>query len=379
MQCDQGLRRRLHRALTGVTSAAIYGCSGHRLTDEERAFFAEVRPWGFILFRRNIGSPDQVRALTADLRDSVGWDAPILIDQEGGRVQRMGPPHWPKYPPGDAYLKATNDPLAARGLVRLGARLMAHDLRAVGITIDCMPVLDVPVPGAHDIIGDRAYATDPATVALLGRSAAEGMLAGGVLPVIKHMPGHGRAFADSHKELPTVHADLDTLDAWDFAPFKALSDMPIAMTAHVVFTAIDKKRPATQSKKAIKLIRQHLGFNGLLLSDDLVMNALSGTLTERAEASLKAGCDLVVHWNGDMAEMRQVAEGVGKLKGKSARRADAALARIVHTPEPLDEFEARARFGAMLDGKLDAARGPDVGEAQAPLLASSSATRDRPV
>ncbi len=343
----------------------VLGCAGQELTADEAAFFADADPWGFILFRRNVGTPEQVRRLTDALRAAVGWDAPILIDQEGGRVQRMGPPHWPKYPPGEAYLKATNDPLAARELARLGARLMAHDLKAVGINVDCLPVLDVPVPGAHDIIGDRAYAHDPATVARLGRAAAEGLLAGGVLPVIKHMPGHGRAFADSHKELPTVHADFDTLDAWDFAPFKALSDMPMAMTAHVVFTAIDKKRPATQSKKAIKLMREHLGFQGFLFSDDLVMNALSGDLTQRAEDALKAGCDAVVHWNGDMAEMKQVAAGVGKMKGKSARRAAAALARIVHTPEPLDEFEARERFSAMLEGRLEAAKGPDVGEAQA--------------
>ncbi len=336
------------------------------LTEEERAFFADARPWGFILFRRNVDSPDQVLRLTSDLRDSVGWDAPVLVDQEGGRVQRLGPPHWCKYPPGEAYLKATNDPLAARELARLVGRLMAHDLKAVGINIDCAPVLDVPTLGAHDIIGDRAYAQDPATVAQLGRAVAEGLLAGGVLPVIKHMPGHGRALADSHKELPTVHADLATLDAWDFAPFKALSDMPIGMTAHIVFDAIDRKRPATQSKKAIKLIRETLGFGGLLLSDDLCMNALNGTLTERAETSLKAGCDLVIHWNGVMAEMRQVAEGVGRLKGGAARRATAALARIVHTPEPLDVHEARDRFDAMLAGRLTAAKGPDVGEAQAP-------------
>jgi beta-N-acetylhexosaminidase len=348
-----------------VNSAAIYGCLGTALTDDERAFFADARPWGFILFRRNVETPEQVLRLTDALRESVGWDAPVLVDQEGGRVQRLGPPHWAKYPPGDAYLKATNDPLAARELARLGGRLMAHDLKAVGINVDCAPVLDVPVPGAHDIIGDRAYARDPALVAQLGRATAEGLLAGGVLPVIKHMPGHGRAFADTHKELPTVHADLDALDAWDFAPFKALSDMPIGMTAHIIFTAIDKKRPATQSKKAIKLIRERLGFGGLLLSDDLVMNALKGTLTERAETSLKAGCDLVIHWNGDLAEMRQVAEGVGRLKGGAARRADAALARIVHTPEPLDLIEARERFDAMLKGRLDAAKGADVGEAQA--------------
>jgi beta-N-acetylhexosaminidase len=347
-----------------MSTAMILGCAGPELGREEAAFFADADPWGFILFRRNVESPDQVRRLTDALRAAVGREAPILIDQEGGRVQRMGPPHWPKYPPGEAYLKATNDPLAARELARLGARLMAHDLKAVGVNVDCVPVLDVPVPGAHDIIGDRAYGRDPATVAQLGRAAAEGLLAGGVLPVVKHMPGHGRAFADSHKELPTVHADFDTLDAWDFAPFKALSDMPVAMSAHVVFTAIDPKRPATTSKKAVKLMREHLGFQGLLLSDDLVMNALSGTLTERAEAALKAGCDAVVHWNGDMSEMKQVAAGAGKLQGKSARRASAALARIVHTPEPLDEREARSRFAALLAGRLEAAKGPDVGEAQ---------------
>lgn len=349
-----------------MTSAAIYGCSGHRLTAEERAFFAETKPWGFILFRRNVDTPAQVKALIDDLRDSVGRaDAPVLIDQEGGRVQRLGPPHWPKYPPGSAYLKAVNDPMAARELVRLGARLIAHDLRELGITVDCVPVLDVPVPGAHDIIGDRAYAHDPATVTQLGRAAAEGLLAGGVLPIIKHIPGHGRAFADSHHDLPVVETDLATLDAWDFAPFKALSDMPMAMTAHVVFTAVDAKRPATTSKKGIRLMREHLGFSGLIMSDDLSMQALSGTLTERAEQSLKAGCDVILHCNGDLAEMRQVAEGTGKLKGEARRRAEASLKRIVHTPEPLDVPEARARLEAALSGRFDAAKGPDVGEAQA--------------
>ncbi|MBB5746938.1 beta-N-acetylhexosaminidase [Brevundimonas variabilis] len=349
-----------------MTAAVIFGCSGLTLTEAERAFFAEIRPWGFILFRRNVDSPEQVRALTQALRDAIDDpQAPILIDQEGGRVQRLGPPHWPKYPPGCAYLEAAGDPATARELVRLGARLMAHDLKALGITVDCLPVLDVPVPGAHDIVGDRAYAGDPATVSLLGRAAAEGLLAGGVLPVIKHMPGHGRAFADSHKELPVVHADLATLDAWDFAPFKALSDMPIAMTAHVVFDAIDRKRPATTSRKAIRMMREHLGFNGLILSDDLTMQALSGSLTDRAHAALKAGCDVVIHCNGDMEDMRAVAAGVGRLKGASRRRADAALARIVHTPEPLDTAAARARLDGAILGRLDAARGPDVGEAQA--------------
>ncbi|PQZ83306.1 MULTISPECIES: beta-N-acetylhexosaminidase [unclassified Brevundimonas] len=349
-----------------MTSDAIYGCSGHKLTAEERAFFAETKPWGFILFRRNVDSPAQVKALVEELRDSVGRaDAPVLIDQEGGRVQRLGPPHWPKYPPGSAYLKAVNDPMAARELVRLGARLIAHDLRELGITVDCVPVLDVPVPGAHDIIGDRAYAQDPATVTQLGRAAAEGLLAGGVLPIIKHIPGHGRAFSDSHHDLPVVETDLETLDAWDFAPFKALSDMPMAMTAHVVFTAVDAKRPATTSKKGIRLMREHLGFSGLIMSDDLSMKALSGTLTERAEQSLKAGCDVILHCNGDLDEMRQVAQGTGKLKGEAKRRAEASLARIVHAVEPLDVAEARARLEAALSGRFEAAKGPDVGEAQA--------------
>ena len=219
-----------------MISAAIYGCEGPVLGEEERRFFRDVRPWGFILFRRNVETPDQVRALTAALRESVGrGDAPILIDQEGGRVQRLRPPHWPAYPPGSAYLQATSDPLEARDLARLGARLIAHD---------------------------------PATVAQLGRAAAEGLLAGGVLPVIKHMPGHGRATADSHHALPVVSDPLKTLDAWDFAPFRALSDMPLAMTAHVVFEAIDRKRPATTSRKAVRLMREDvsrggLGFGGL--------------------------------------------------------------------------------------------------------------------
>ncbi|WP_339913675.1 beta-N-acetylhexosaminidase [uncultured Brevundimonas sp.] len=347
-----------------MSSAAIYGCSGHRLTAAERAFFAEVRPWGFILFRRNIDSPDQVRTLIEELRASIDTpDAPVLIDQEGGRVQRLGPPHWPKYPPGAAYLQAETDVDAARDLVRQGARLMAHDLQSLGINVDCVPVLDVPVPGAHDIIGDRAYARDPDTVARLGRAAAEGLLAGGVLPVIKHMPGHGRAFADSHHALPVVHADLATLEAWDFVPFRVLSDMPMAMTAHVVFDAIDPKHPATTSKKVIRLMREALGFSGLIMTDDLSMKALSGTLTERAGAALKAGCDIVLHCNGDLDEMKQVAAGTGKLKGKAAKRAGAALARIVAIPEALDEVVARARFMAGLEGRLEAAQGPDVGEA----------------
>ena len=358
-----------------MTSAAIYGCSGHVLTDEEREFFADVRPWGFILFRRNVDTPEQVKALVVDLRTTINDpDAPVLIDQEGGRVQRLGPPHWPKYPPGSAYLAVTGDAFLARELVRLGARLMAHDLKALGVTADCVPVLDVPVPGAHDIIGDRAYTQDPGGVAQLGRAAAEGLLAGGVLPVMKHIPGHGRAFADSHQALPVVHANFETLDGWDFAPFKAMSDMPMAMTAHVVYEAIDPKRPATTSKKAIRMIREHLGFDGLLITDDLSMKALSGSLSDRAQAALKAGCDVVLHCNGDLDEMKAVAKGVGKLRGRAKARAAAALARIVQTPEPLNAVEARIRLDAALVGRLDAAKGPDVGEAQASSAAEASAS-----
>lgn len=349
-----------------MTAAAVLGCSGPRLTEAERDFFARARPWGFILFRRNIETPEQTAELTQALRDCIGDpDAPVLIDQEGGRVQRMGPPHWPKYPPGDAYLKAANDPLEARELARLGARLMAEDLRAVGITVDCLPVLDVPVAGAHDIIGDRAYGRDPATVAQLGRAAAEGLMAGGVLPVIKHAPGHGRAFSDSHHDLPVVEASLEALDAWDFAPFRSLSDMPIAMTAHVVFTAVDRRHPATTSGKAIRLIRDRLGLTGLLLTDDLSMKALSGSLAERASAALRAGCDIVLHCNGDLQEMSEVMQGVGRLKGRSRRRAEAALARLVRTPEPFDPVQARLRFDRVLSSRLEAARGPDVGEGRA--------------
>ncbi|WP_297800576.1 beta-N-acetylhexosaminidase [uncultured Brevundimonas sp.] len=351
-----------------MTTAAIFGCAGYRLSAEERAFFADADPWGFILFRRNVESPDQVRALVQDLRGAVGRDdAPVLIDQEGGRVQRLGPPFWPKYPPGAAYLQAAQgDVFKARELVRLGARLIAQDLYDLGINVDCVPVLDVPVPGAHDIIGDRAYARDPQTVAQLGRAACEGLLAGGVLPIIKHIPGHGRAFADSHHDLPVVETPLAELDAWDFVPFRANSDMPLAMTAHVVFTAVDGDAPATTSKAGIRLMRERLGFNGLIMTDDLSMQALSGTLKDRAEASFKAGNDVVLHCNGKMDEMIEVASATKTLGGIAARRAEVALQRLVRSPEPLDIDAARARFTAALEGRFEAARGPDVGEAQAP-------------
>jgi len=336
-----------------VTTAAILGCSGLTLSREEQAFFRDVRPWGFILFARNIETPDQVRKLIDDLRATVDrGDAPVLIDQEGGRVQRLGPPHWRRYPPGRAYGElSANDPLLRREITRLGARLLAHDLAALGINVDCVPVLDVPVEGAHDVIGDRAYAKTPEGVALLGRAACEGLIAGGVLPVIKHIPGHGRAMADSHLDLPVVETPYDELDAWDFAPFKMLSDMPMAMTAHVVYSAVDPKKPATTSKKAMrKVIREAIGFDGLVMSDDLSMKALGGSFKSRAKDSLAAGCDVVLHCNGDMDEMKAVIGGTRDLSGPAARRAKAALRRLAKVPEPFDLEEAQARFDAAFAG-----------------------------
>jgi beta-N-acetylhexosaminidase len=331
-------------------SAFIAGCAGLDLGPNEWAFFREADPWGFILFKRNIDTPAQVRALCASLREAVGRDAPILIDQEGGRVQRMGPPHWPRYPAGAAYGGIHRDDyLLRRELTRIGARLMAHDLLQVGINVDCLPVLDVPIPGAHDVIGDRAYATDPETVAVLGRAAAEGLLAGGVCPVIKHIPGHGRAGADSHLSLPVVEASRTELEKHDFLPFRMLADMPLAMTAHVVYTALDSERPATTSPKIVtEVIRGSIGYDGLLMSDDLSMQALTGTLKERAEASLKAGCDVVLHCNGRLDEMTAVAESAPPLEGLPLRRAEDALRRIRHAPEPFDVADARARLDAAL-------------------------------
>lgn len=328
--------------------AFIAGCAGPVLSGEERQFFAASRPWGFILFRRNIVSPEQVRALTSALREAVGWHAPILIDQEGGRVQRMGPPHWPAYPSARRFF-SINDPMMRREAVRLSARLMAHDLKSVGIDVDCAPVLDVPVHGSHDVIGDRAYSCDADEVAILGRAAAEGLLAGGVLPVIKHIPGHGRAGADSHHALPQVNAARDVLSATDFRPFHHLADMPAAMTAHVVYGAIDPKKPATISRRIIRdVIRGEMGFDGLLITDDLSMKALAGTFAEKTRAALKAGCDLVLHCHGIMDEMREVAGAAPILKGKAWQRCQRALARIAHLPEPLAVKAAHERLAALL-------------------------------
>lgn len=331
-----------------TSRAFIAGCLGTSLTPDERAFFRDARPWGFILFRRNTQSPEQVAALTAEMREAVGWHAPVLIDQEGGRVQRMGPPNWPKYPPARAFLRI-NDPLLRRETVRLSARLMARDLKAVGIDVDCVPVLDVPVAGSHDVIGDRAYAHDPDMVAVLARAAAEGLLAGGVLPVVKHMPGHGRARADSHHDLPVVDASLDELRAQDFRPFRHLADMPLAMTAHVVFTALDPKRPATVSRKVVRdVMRAEIGFGGLIMTDDISMKALSGDFAEKSAAAIRAGVDVVLHCHGIMEEMVAIAGAVPEMTGARGRRAAAALARIRHEPEPLDVDAARAALASLL-------------------------------
>ncbi|MGQ3356529.1 MAG: beta-N-acetylhexosaminidase [Phreatobacter sp.] len=331
-------------------TALILGCAGTTLSAEEAAFFRDLDPWGLILFRRNCADPDQIRRLVGDFRDAVGRaDAPVLVDQEGGRVQRLGPPHWPKYPPARVFARLANDPLHGRALARLAGRLMAHDLHAVGITVDCAPVLDVPVAGAHDVIGDRALSTEPGDVAALGRAVAEGLIAGGVLPVIKHIPGHGRAGADSHAALPVVDAGLEALQA-DFLPFRTLTDMPLAMTAHVVYTAIDPRRPATTSRRVMQsVVRGAIGYDGLVMTDDLSMNALEGTLGERARRSYRAGCDVVLHCNGKIDEMRQVAAEARPLGGRARQRAGAALGRIRHLPELFDAREAFALFEKSLE------------------------------
>jgi len=329
--------------------AFITGLSGLAISDGERAFLRDAQPWGLILFKRNVDTPEQVKRLTQTFRDLVGRDAPVLVDQEGGRVQRLGPPHWPKYPPGAAYGEIYDrDPAAGMEAARLGARLIADDLRPLGIDVDCLPVADVPAAGSDAVIGDRAYGDTPAKVAALAGAAAEGLLSGGVLPVVKHIPGHGRARADSHKMLPVVDAGRAILEASDFAAFRPLAKLPLGMTAHVVFSAIDPVAPATTSAIMVRdVIRGAIGFTGLLMGDDISMGALSGSLAERVRASIAAGCDLVLHCNGEMAQMREVADATPVLEGEAARRAQAALARRAK-PDSFDIVAARSRFAAMM-------------------------------
>jgi beta-N-acetylhexosaminidase len=305
--------------------AVIFGCAGATVSPEERRFFAAADPWGFILFGRNIKGPAQVRRVTAELRDCVGRDAPVLIDQEGGRVARLRGPDWREWAPALEECERLPDRAARARAMYLRYRLIAGELRAVGIDVNCAPVLDLVGPATHAVIRNRCYGGDPAEVAAIGRAVADGLLAGGVLPVMKHMPGQGRAALDSHLELPEVAAGREALAA-DFAPFRALADLPMAMTAHVVYRALDDA-PATQSAAMVRLIREEIGSGGLLMTDDLSMRALAGGFGERVRRAIAAGCDMILHCNGDPGEMAAVAEAAPMLAGDGLARAEAALKR----------------------------------------------------
>jgi beta-N-acetylhexosaminidase len=333
-----------------ATRAFISGLAGTTLSSVERSFLRESEPWGVILFARNVEAPEQVSRLTNAVREALSRDAAVLVDQEGGRVQRLGPPHWPVYPPGATYGRLYDrDPAKGSRAAYLGACLMAADLLAVGIDVDCLPIADVPVAGANSIIGDRAYGDTPGKVATIARRVAEGLLNCGVLPVLKHIPGHGRATKDSHSDLPIVEADRFTLMATDFAAFRPLSDLPLGMTAHVVYRAIDPIAPATTSATVISdVIRGWLGFSGLLMSDDVSMGALSGSLAERSRAAIAAGCDLILHCTGEPHETQEVAAAVPVLEGKGALRAGSALSRR-HVSGRHDVKELRAEWATLMD------------------------------
>ena len=329
--------------------AAIFGCAGDVLTETEAAFFRDVRPVGLILFGRNCRTPAQVRHLTRAWREAVGLeDALVLIDQEGGRVCRLGPPYW-RSPPAAAEFGRLFDVDEELGVeaARLNGHVIAAELRELGINVDCAPILDVPVTGAHDIIGDRAYASDPGVIATLGRAMCEGLQAGGVLPVIKHIPGHGRATVDSHEALPVVSANREELDRLDFAPFRMLAGLPLAMTAHVVFTAVDERRPATTSPEVVQLIRNDIGFDGLLMTDDLSMKALPGSMEGRTRDSRAAGCDVVLHCNGEASEMAAIAKCAGPLDASGQTRLDRAFGDL-NPPSPIDVPAAVARIDSLL-------------------------------
>src|SRR5215216_4519471 len=333
------------------TRAFITGVSGTVLTAAEREFVRGERPWGFILFKRNIEAPDQVSALVGELRNCLGdADAPVLIDQEGGRVARLGPPHWPVYPPGAVFGALYDlDPALGLSAARLSARLIAADLTDLGISVDCLPLADVPVAGADAVIGNRAYGTEPAKVAAIARAVTEGLEQGGILPVLKHIPGHGRATADTHFKLPVVDTSKEELERTDFAAFQPLADLPMAMTAHVVFSALDPAHPATTSATIIRqVIRGVIGFQGLLMSDDVSMNALAGSIAERTQAILAAGCDMVLHCNGKLDEMREVAAETPELSGRALQRVRGALAAR-RKPAPFDRRAARAELDALTD------------------------------
>jgi beta-N-acetylhexosaminidase len=334
--------------------AVIFGCTGPDLTDDERAFFRDADPLGFILFARNVDTPERTRRLVEELRSSVARaEAPVLIDQEGGRVARLRPPHWRKAPParllGELYAR---DPELGLEATLLNSRLLAADVASVGGDVDCLPVLDIAFPETHAVIGDRAYADRPEPVAALGRAAAEGLLAEGVMPVIKHIPGHGRATVDSHASLPRVTAPRDLLERTDFLPFKLLSDLPWAMTGHLLFDAVDSAAAITVSARGVKeVIRDHIGFDGLLLSDDLSMQALGGSLGDRANRALAAGCDVALHCNGRMAEMTEIAGRTGPLCEAAGRRFDAGRSFLARHRAPAGKAglaDATQRLAALL-------------------------------
>jgi beta-N-acetylhexosaminidase len=334
--------------------AVILGCAGDRLTPEENRFFSAADPVGFVLFRRNCRTRGQVRKLVAELRGSIGReDAPVLVDQEGGRVARLQPPEWPAYPSA-ARIALLPDPLAEEA-ARLGARLIADDLAELGITVDCVPVLDLPQPGSDPVIGDRAFGADPARVAQLGRAVCDGLLAGGVLPVLKHIPGHGRAQVDSHRACPRVEAERAVLARGDFAPFRALAamprPMPWAMTAHIVFAAIDDTAPATFSRRLIDtIIRGEIGFGGVLLSDDISMGALDGTLGERTRRALEAGCDLALHCSGVMDEMAEVVDAARPISPATTARIAVGETLRRTRREEFDRRAAERRFAELTAG-----------------------------
>jgi beta-N-acetylhexosaminidase len=333
------------------TRAFITGVSGTELSADERQFIRSERPWGFILFKRNIETPAQVTALVGELRNEIGNpDAPVLIDQEGGRVQRLGPPNWPVYPPGAVFGTLYDiDPKLGLAAARLSSRLIAADLIELGITVDCLPLADVPVACADAVIGNRAYGNEPGKVAAIARAVTEGLEQGGVLPVLKHIPGHGRATADTHFRLPEVDTAKTELENTDFAAFLPLADLPMAMTAHVVFSALDPAHPATTSATIIEqVIRGVIGFQGLLMSDDVSMNALAGSIAERTRAIIGAGCDMVLHCNGKLDEMREVARETPELSGKALARAQAALASR-KPPQAFDRVAARAELDALIN------------------------------
>lgn len=315
-----------------MTAAAILGVEGLAPSPWERGFLREADPWGFILFGRNVEAPDQLRRLTYSLRDLVGREAPVLIDQEGGRVQRMRPPHWRQHLPALDQMRAASDPLRAQWVRN---RLIAAELREVGIDVNCAPLADLVEEETHPILLNRLYGEDVSTVAAAARACAEGLLAGGVLPVLKHLPGYGRARVDSHLALPRVSEPREALEARDFAPFRALADLPFGMTAHIVLDAVDPENPCTTSPDAIRLIREGIGFQNCLMTDDVGMEALSGPVRDRASASIRAGVDLVLQCNGEPPDMEAAVEGAGTLRGEAEARADRALA-LRRPPGPAD-------------------------------------------